>query len=215
MREAHRLGFTEPDPREDLSGQDVARKLLILGRQIGLTLDEITDCLRQRDFSAARIVALQLARLRAQMATQQRLIARLEGLQKHFAAAEKVSAEEFLDTIEAMSMFEKYFDKEQLDQLEKRKTLVGDKRIKEVEAEWPKLMAEVRAAMDRGDDPKSPAVQQLAQRWMGLVREFSGGDRAIEKSVGRMYQGEANVHGMETAPMREMMGYISKALNAP
>ncbi len=39
VRDAHRLGFTEPDPREDLSGQDVARKLLILSRQIGLTLD--------------------------------------------------------------------------------------------------------------------------------------------------------------------------------
>ena len=39
VRDAHRMGFTEPDPREDLSGQDVARKLLILGRQIGLTLD--------------------------------------------------------------------------------------------------------------------------------------------------------------------------------
>ena len=39
VRDAHKMGFTEPDPREDLSGQDVARKLLILGRQIGLTLD--------------------------------------------------------------------------------------------------------------------------------------------------------------------------------
>ncbi len=39
VREAHELGFTEPDPREDLSGQDVARKLLILARQIGLKLD--------------------------------------------------------------------------------------------------------------------------------------------------------------------------------
>jgi aspartokinase/homoserine dehydrogenase 1 len=39
VRDAHRLGFTEPDPREDLSGQDVARKLLILGRQIGLKMD--------------------------------------------------------------------------------------------------------------------------------------------------------------------------------
>ncbi len=35
VREAHDLGFTEPDPRDDLSGQDVARKLLILGRQLG------------------------------------------------------------------------------------------------------------------------------------------------------------------------------------
>jgi aspartokinase/homoserine dehydrogenase 1 len=39
VRDAHRMGFTEPDPREDLSGQDVARKLLILARQIGLRMD--------------------------------------------------------------------------------------------------------------------------------------------------------------------------------
>ncbi|HTY37673.1 MAG TPA: bifunctional aspartate kinase/homoserine dehydrogenase I [Bacteroidota bacterium] len=39
VREANQLGFTEPDPREDLSGGDVARKLLILARHLGLKLD--------------------------------------------------------------------------------------------------------------------------------------------------------------------------------
>jgi len=39
VAEAHRNGFTEPDPREDLSGNDVARKLLILARLIGRRLD--------------------------------------------------------------------------------------------------------------------------------------------------------------------------------
>ena len=39
LREAHELGFTEPDPREDLSGGDVARKLLIVARHLGLRLD--------------------------------------------------------------------------------------------------------------------------------------------------------------------------------
>ena len=39
VADAHGLGFTEPDPRDDLSGQDVARKLLILARQIGLKMD--------------------------------------------------------------------------------------------------------------------------------------------------------------------------------
>jgi aspartokinase/homoserine dehydrogenase 1 len=36
VREAHALGYTEPDPREDLSGMDVARKLVILAREAGL-----------------------------------------------------------------------------------------------------------------------------------------------------------------------------------
>ncbi|MGI0106830.1 aspartate kinase [Salinimicrobium sp. WS361] len=36
LTEAGKNGFTEPDPRVDLSGKDVARKLLILGRELGL-----------------------------------------------------------------------------------------------------------------------------------------------------------------------------------
>jgi bifunctional aspartokinase / homoserine dehydrogenase 1 len=39
VRDAHRMGLTEPDPRDDLSGRDVGRKLLILARQIGSTMD--------------------------------------------------------------------------------------------------------------------------------------------------------------------------------
>ena len=38
VREAHRLGYTEPDPRDDLSGTDVARKLVILARGAGRAL---------------------------------------------------------------------------------------------------------------------------------------------------------------------------------
>ena len=38
VREARARGYTEPDPRDDLSGMDVARKAVILAREAGLTM---------------------------------------------------------------------------------------------------------------------------------------------------------------------------------
>ena len=40
VEEARQKGYTEPDPRTDLSGRDVLRKILILSRQAGLPLEE-------------------------------------------------------------------------------------------------------------------------------------------------------------------------------
>lgn len=42
VEESARLGLTEPDPREDLSGEDVARKVLILVRELDVPA-ELTD----------------------------------------------------------------------------------------------------------------------------------------------------------------------------
>ena len=41
VRAAHAAGYTEPDPREDLGGEDVRRKLLILARAAGVALEPV------------------------------------------------------------------------------------------------------------------------------------------------------------------------------
>lgn len=61
VKQAKEKGFTEPDPRDDLNGMDVARKILILSREIGIDLSlndvEINNILPQSCIDADSVDA--------------------------------------------------------------------------------------------------------------------------------------------------------------
>jgi DNA-binding transcriptional MerR regulator len=194
---------------EDLGRLQQIRSL----RQLGFSLDEIRECLGSRKFSPQQVIALHLGRLDEEIELQQRLRARLEAIAARYGAAESVSAEEFIQAIEAMTMMEKYFTKEQLQELEQRKGVIGADEIKAVEQEWPELLAKVRTEMANNTDPADPRVQALAKRWMELLQAFSGGNREIEKSAATMYRNEPGVseqYGLDP----KMFPYIQKAIDA-
>ena len=191
---------------------DIIRLQQIMSlRQLGFSLDEIRGCLNLADFSFERVIELHITRLREQIETERRLCNHLEAIAASLRSSSEVSVEELFQTIEEISMLEKYYTPEQLKELKERGEQIGEERIRQVEAEWQELMDQVRAEMNNGTDPASERVQQLAARWTGLVREFTNNNPGIERAVGKMWQQEETIHGIDTRGMREMMEYIAKA----
>ena len=89
---------------------DVARLQQILSlRQLGFSLEEISDCLDRPGFSPLEVVELHVAPLREQIRLQERLCDRLDAIAGRLRAAGEVSADDFLHTIEVMTMIEKVF----------------------------------------------------------------------------------------------------------
>jgi MerR family transcriptional regulator, thiopeptide resistance regulator len=197
------------------AARDLARLQNILSlRDLGVPLEEIARRLSDPDFSPLQLLETHLARIDERIAWCQTLRTRLAALASALRSMEEISVERFFQTMEVMTKMEKYYSPEQLQELADRRAALGDERIRRVESEWPELMAQVRAEMERGTDPADETVQRLAERWMTLVNEFTGGNPEIQKSLQTMYRGEDAVAGMEVAPMRELMDYVARAVAA-
>lgn len=82
LKEAMEKGFTEPDPREDLSGNDVARKLLILARELDLS-NEFSD------IKIENLITEDLSKL-----NKDEFVKNLAHLDEHFDAVKKNQKED-------------------------------------------------------------------------------------------------------------------------
>lgn len=183
-------------------------------QQLGLTLEEVRSCLERRGETVAKVIGRHVETLRARIRAETELLGRLERLEKRMVSGDRVMAEEFLQIMENMAMVESYYTPEQLAQLKRRAEALGEDRIKAVEQEWPVLIAAVKREQERGTDPTSEAVLELARRWRDLVREFTGGDAGITKSVSRVHQDNVQREGTSYGMDGNVMGYIGRAIAA-
>jgi hypothetical protein len=123
-----------------------------------------------------------------------------------------VPVDALFEIMEVMVNPESYYTPEQLEQLKKRGEMLGEETIRSVEQEWPQLIAKVKAAMDRGEDPGSAEVQALAKRWQELVEMFTGGDRGITKSLSNFHQDRMKEQGGFMGIDGSVMEYVGRAM---
>lgn len=189
-------------------------------KHLGLSLDEIGDCLDRPEYSLEHTLELQIERVEKEIDRRERLRDLIVELRDRLRSAEGVSVDDLTRTIEVTMNYEKYYTKEQLEQLERRREDVGDERIQEVQDEWRKLFSAFAKAMDDGVDPASPEVKMLARRSAALIEEFTGGDAGIMSSLTSMYRSEGaesvmSGHGMSMQPgLWEYMSQARAALEA-
>jgi DNA-binding transcriptional MerR regulator len=186
------------------TADDIARLQQVISlRQLGFSLEEVRGCLDRPDFSPLAVIGLHLARLREQIELQRQLGERLEAIAVHLRAAGEVSAEEFLQTIEVITMMEKLYTPEQIKQFPEVAKQAGPEEIRAIEEGWTALLAEVRA--NRELDPASPEAQALAERWDLLSDRVRRGFQAfpeLKQAIADNYQAgrfEGHPHAPQTA----------------
>jgi DNA-binding transcriptional MerR regulator len=164
---------------------DVQRLYRIVSlRTLGFPLDAIADALDGQAFDPREAVDDHISRLEAQVAREQRLLRTLRHLR------DRLDADDFLTTIEELTMRERYYTPDQLAELEQRRGALGEDKIREVEQEWADIFATLKTEMENGTDPADPKLRPIGERSRELLEMFTGGNPGIEKSLKTMYETE-------------------------
>ena len=81
-------------------------------------------------------------------------------------------------------------------------------------AAWQELLAQLKVEMDSGTDPADAKVQALEKRRQALVNAFSGGDKAIEENLERMWTEQGDKLCAQFGIDPKLMAYLGKAVEA-
>jgi DNA-binding transcriptional MerR regulator len=197
------------------SPDDVRRLYRIVAlRGLGLSLEAIAGVLEREGPDLRTAVAAHLARVEQELLYARELRSRLRGILDAFDALDEPSTDQLIETIEVMTMSERYYTPEQLEQLEARRSELGDEGMEQAQRDWADLIAEMDAARQAATDPADPHVQALADRWQALIEAFTGGDPGIKASLNRMYAEEGPAKASRGAVNPELMDYVGRVMAA-
>ncbi|TFW34013.1 MerR family transcriptional regulator [Massilia horti] len=205
------IGLLRPSARSDAgyrlyNRQDVARLQQIQAlRGFGMALSDIGKYLDSPEASALKIVERQLSTLERQIAQAAHMHELLLQLRQQLAEGEEPDLSTWLTTLEQMTMYEKHFTKDELEQL----PLYRDPGL---QAEWKRMVGQAQQLMDTGVAPSAPEAKAFALRWLERLEHDSGGNHAfmlrLTSMVARHPQAAEHEFGLTPA----LMDYVRTAI---
>lgn len=195
-----RLGLLRPAARTDsgyrLYGEAELERLeqILALRFVGFRLDRIKELLQGPKWPL--VVALRMQR--EIIAQQKRKIdaaaQAIEQAEAALAAHESADRWELLrNIIEALkvendwSWTQNYYSEAAQAKLAQLRNDTPKEVVEQGERDWAALIADVEEAAERGEDPASEHARTLADRWRGLVRQFTRGDADIHEGLNKLW----------------------------
>jgi DNA-binding transcriptional MerR regulator len=204
------IGLLTPSARSDAGYRlydrdDVARLQHIQAlRRFGMALADIGHYLDGPGSSPLSIIERQIKALECQIDEAARMREQLMLLHHQLANGEQPALASWLTTLEHMSMYDKYFSKEELEQL----PLYRDHAA---QAEWKQLVAQVGDLMGSGVAPEDEVAKQLGRRWMAMLERATSGNPAFLAQLDTMHENEPSVQ-VNTGISPQLKAYISRAI---
>jgi DNA-binding transcriptional MerR regulator len=200
-----RLGLLRPAMRTDsgyrLYGEAELERLeqILALRFVGFRLEHIKELLQGPKWPL--IVALRMQR---EIVAQQK-----RKLEAAASAIEQAEATLIADAsadrwkmlrniIEALkvendySWTQNYYNDAAREKLEQFRKDTPSEVIEQGQRDWTALLAEVEEAAERNEDPASEHAQALANRWRGLLRQFTRGDADVQQGLNKLWSDQTH-----------------------
>lgn len=213
LRHYDDIGLLVPSERSSggyrLYGRkDVARLYRILALQrLELSLADIQGLLDHAAGGISEVVAQQVAQLEREILQASALRSHLLTLQSQLQAREEPGIDDWLLALESMVAGSKYFSDDEQRKLKARRDGFADA----VAPERAELSAWLHKLVAAKVSPEDPQAQLLAQRWIALLLEESGGDEGLLMKHYTMHWNEPSLHAL-TGVDRAGIRFISHAM---
>jgi len=174
-------------------------------QHLGMGLSAIADCFEAGRIDGRQVVQDRLARLENELRDLEQLrslLNNVSALLDESGHEGSSTTESFLQALETITMFDKYFTPDQQQRLQ-------DHQASGTDIVSP-VVADLQKAMDDGVAADSPRALTLVQRWGEALDEVTGGDEKMIESIHKMLHEEQEAraaHGI-SEPLFEYMGRV-------
>ncbi|MFG6488107.1 MerR family transcriptional regulator [Roseateles sp. BYS78W] len=193
---------------------DVLRLHRVLAlRDAGLSLKDIAPLLDgETPQPLAQVLAAQIEQIQAQLLAQETLLQTLRNaakrLELHGDSGDAVQV--LLDAMAIRRVHERWISPEQMRTMRRHWEAVPEAERDAIEADWPRLVAEARAAMEAGKTPDAPEVHALVRRWLALQQRFKDLAPGMEDTMKRMYAAEPEL-ARQSGVTPELLAYLRRS----